>query len=90
MRSQLRSRSWVPDALAVALDVTDRAAVDKMVKAAVAKFGVVDFLFNSAGAAGRRPSVPGDRSGALGTDIRAEFLRRFQLHATSAASHVEP
>ena len=43
-------------ALAVALDVTDRAAVDKMVKAAVAKFGVIDFLFNSAGAAGRRAS----------------------------------
>mgnify|MGYP006142916195 FL=1 len=42
--------------LAVALDVTDRAAVDKMVKAAVAKFGVIDFLFNSAGAAGRRAS----------------------------------
>jgi NAD(P)-dependent dehydrogenase (short-subunit alcohol dehydrogenase family) len=43
-------------ALVVALDVTDRAAVDKMVKAAVAKFGVIDFLFNSAGAAGRRAS----------------------------------
>jgi 3-oxoacyl-[acyl-carrier protein] reductase len=43
-------------ALAIGLDVTDRAAVDKMVKAAVAKFGVIDFLFNSAGAAGRRAS----------------------------------
>jgi NAD(P)-dependent dehydrogenase (short-subunit alcohol dehydrogenase family) len=28
-------------ALALALDVTDRAAVDKMVKAAVAKFGAI-------------------------------------------------
>lgn len=43
-------------ALAIGLDVTDRAAVDKMVKAAIAKFGVIDFLFNSAGAAGRRAS----------------------------------
>lgn len=41
-------------ALAVSLDVTDRAAVDAMVKAAIRKFGVIDFLFNAAGAAGRR------------------------------------
>ena len=41
-------------ALAIELYVTDRAAVDRMVKSAVRKFGVIDILFNSAGAAGRR------------------------------------
>ncbi len=34
----------------VAFDVPDRADVKKLVKAAVAKFGMVDFLFNSEGA----------------------------------------
>ena len=41
-------------AIAVAADVTDRAAVDRMVAAGRAAFGTIDFLFNSAGAAGRR------------------------------------
>lgn len=41
-------------AIAVACDVTDRAAVDSAVAAGIAAFGGIDFLFNSAGAAGRR------------------------------------
>lgn len=41
-------------AIAVATDVTDRAAVKAMVKAAIDRFGVIDFQFNSAGAALRR------------------------------------
>lgn len=41
---------------AVAVDVTDRAAVDEMVSAGIQAFGGIDFLFNSAGSAGRRSS----------------------------------
>jgi 3-oxoacyl-[acyl-carrier protein] reductase len=41
-------------ALALGVDVTSREAVDDMVKRAVAAFGSVQFLFNSAGAAIRR------------------------------------
>ena len=39
---------------AVAADVTDRSAVDAMIAAGINAFGGIDFLFNSAGAAGRR------------------------------------
>ena len=39
---------------AVAADVTDRSAVDDMIAAGIDAFGGIDFLFNSAGAAGRR------------------------------------
>ncbi len=39
---------------AIAADVTERAAVEAMVAAGIAAFGAIDFLFNSAGAAGRR------------------------------------
>ncbi len=39
---------------AVAADVTDRSAVDAMITAGITAFGGIDFLFNSAGAAGRR------------------------------------
>ena len=42
------------NAIALACDVTDRAAVDRAVTAGIAAFGGIDFLFNSAGAAGRR------------------------------------
>jgi NAD(P)-dependent dehydrogenase (short-subunit alcohol dehydrogenase family) len=41
-------------ALAVAVDVTKRAEVNAMVERAIAAFGNVQFLFNSAGAAIRR------------------------------------
>src|SRR4030095_7951328 len=41
-------------ALALAIDVTKRAAVDDMVQLAIDGFGSVQFLFNSAGAAIRR------------------------------------
>jgi NAD(P)-dependent dehydrogenase (short-subunit alcohol dehydrogenase family) len=41
-------------ALAVQVDVTKRSEVDDMVKRAIAAFGSVQFLFNSAGAAIRR------------------------------------
>ena len=41
-------------AIAIPCDVTDRAAVDAAVAAGIAAFGGIDFLFNSAGAAGRR------------------------------------
>ena len=41
-------------ALAIACDVTSRAAVNDMVARAIAAFGNVHFLFNSAGAAIRR------------------------------------
>ncbi len=39
---------------AVAADITDRSAVDAMIIAGITAFGGIDFLFNSAGAAGRR------------------------------------
>ena len=41
-------------ALALAIDVTKRAAVDDMIELAIDDFGSVHFLFNSAGAAIRR------------------------------------
>lgn len=41
-------------ALAVECDVTSRQAVEDMVRQAIQAFGVIDFQFNSAGAAGRR------------------------------------
>ncbi|MGZ0189579.1 MAG: SDR family NAD(P)-dependent oxidoreductase, partial [Alphaproteobacteria bacterium] len=41
-------------AIAVATDVTQRDQVKALVKAAISKFGVVDFQFNCAGAGGRR------------------------------------
>ena len=41
-------------ALALAIDVTKRAAVEDMVQLAIDGFGSVQFLFNSAGAAIRR------------------------------------
>ena len=41
-------------ALALTIDVTDRAAVDEMVQLALDGFGRIHFLFNSAGAAIRR------------------------------------
>ncbi len=41
-------------AQAVAADVTDRDQVEAMIEAGIAAFGAIDFLFNSAGAAGRR------------------------------------
>jgi len=41
-------------AVSVATDVTRREAVEAMIKRALDEFGQVDFLFNSAGAAGRR------------------------------------
>ena len=41
-------------ALAIKVDVTSRAEVDAMIERAIAAFGSVQFLFNSAGAAIRR------------------------------------
>lgn len=41
-------------ALPAVVDVTDRAQVDAAVADGIAVFGGIDFLFNSAGAAGRR------------------------------------
>lgn len=43
-------------AIAVETDVRDREAVRRMTKAAIDRFGIVDYQFNSAGAAGRRAS----------------------------------
>lgn len=40
-------------AIATETDVSDRAAVSQMVKAAIKRFGLIDFQFNAAGAAGR-------------------------------------
>ena len=52
---------------AVVADVTDRPAVEAMVGAGIAAFGGIDFLFNSAGAAGRRAPF---------LEIDAELWRR--------------
>ena len=41
---------------AFTVDVTDRPAVDEMIASGIQMFGKIDFLFNSAGAAGRRSS----------------------------------
>jgi 3-oxoacyl-[acyl-carrier protein] reductase len=52
---------------AIAMDVTDRPAVDAAIAAGIDTFGGIDFLFNSAGAAGRRSSF---------LDIDADLWRR--------------
>lgn len=60
-------RSLNVGAEAVAVDVTDRTAVDDMIARGTGKFGQIDFLFNSAGSAGRRASF---------LDIDAELWRQ--------------
>jgi 3-oxoacyl-[acyl-carrier protein] reductase len=75
--------------LAVALDVSDRADVDKMVKAAVAKFGMGDFPFNSAGAAGRRPSLLEIDQALWEQTFALNSSGVFQLHATNATANVQ-
>ncbi len=52
---------------AVVADVTDRSDVEAMVAAGITAFGSIDFLFNSAGAAGRRAPF---------LEIEAELWRR--------------
>ena len=52
---------------AIAVDVTDRPSVDAMITRGIEAFGHIDFLFNSAGAAGRRSSF---------LDIDAELWRK--------------
>ena len=52
---------------AIACDVTDRASVDAAVEAGLDAFGRIDFLFNSAGAAGKRSKF---------LDIDADLWRR--------------
>ena len=52
---------------AIAMDVTDRSAVDAAIAVGIDAFGGIDFLFNSAGAAGRRSSF---------LDIDADLWRR--------------
>ena len=51
----------------VAVDVTDRPSVDALIAAGIDKFGRIDFLLNSAGAAGRRSSF---------LDVDAELWRQ--------------
>ncbi len=52
---------------AILCDVTDRAQVDAAVASGIDAFGGIDFLFNSAGAAGKRSSF---------LDIDADLWRR--------------
>ena len=49
-----RIRKSGGDALGATVDVTDRPAVDALVAEGIGAFGGIDFLLNSAGAAGRR------------------------------------
>lgn len=60
-------RSSNVGAEAVTVDVTDRIAVDEMIAGGIGKFGQIDYLFNSAGSAGRRASF---------LDIDAELWRQ--------------
>ena len=60
-------RSSNVGAEAVAVDVTDRIAVDDMIAGGIEKFGQIDYLFNSAGSAGRRASF---------LDVDAELWRQ--------------
>lgn len=60
-------RSSNVGAEAVAVDVTDRIAVDDMISKGIEKFGQIDYLFNSAGSAGRRASF---------LDVDAELWRQ--------------
>ncbi len=60
-------RSLNVGAEAVAVDVTDRTAVDDMIAGGIGNFGQIDYLFNSAGSAGRRASF---------LDIDAELWRQ--------------
>ena len=83
------------EVVSVVTDVTDREAVDAMVAAGIDAYGAIDFLFNSAGAAGRRRrrvgrnagAVPGDRCGALAPGLRAQRRWDVQCHPGRLAAY---
>ena len=64
-----------------------REDVDEMVARAVAAFGAVHFLFNSAGAAIRRAKFLEIDDALLRQDLRAQCQRHVLRHAGGAAAH---
>ena len=58
--------------LALAVDVTDREAVDNAVHSAAARFGALDVVVNNAGYANLAPIKTGDEE-----DFRAQFETNF-------------
>ncbi len=62
------------DAIAVAVDVTDEAAVDALVAQTVARWGRLDILINAAGMGGRGAALDYDRG---------RFERIFELNVTA-------
>ena len=74
-------------ALSVAVDVTQRAQVDEMVRRALDGFGSVQFLFNSAGAALRRAKFLEIDDDLYRPHLRAQHQGRVLRHAGDAAAH---
>ena len=74
-------------ALALPTDVTQRAQVNDAIARAIATFGTVDFLFNSAGAALRRCKFLEIDDDLLKWDVRSERERNVLRNAGGAAAH---
>lgn len=82
-------------AFAVACDVTDRAAVERMVRAAVETFGRLDVLVNNAGVTKRVPlmeATEADFASAMGVNVLGPLLctqaAQPHLHAAGGGSIV--
>lgn len=64
-------------ALAVQVDVSDRASVEALVTAAISRFGRIDVLFNNAGVSSRAPFLElteAEWDRVLGTNLKGQFL----------------
>jgi NAD(P)-dependent dehydrogenase (short-subunit alcohol dehydrogenase family) len=64
-------------ALAVQVDVSDRASVDALLAAALARFARIDILFNNAGVSSRAPFLEmteAEWDRVLGTNLKGQFL----------------
>ena len=64
-------------ALAVQVDVSDRASVEALVSAAVARFERIDILFNNAGVSSRTPFLEmseAEWDRVLDTNLKGQFL----------------
>jgi 3-oxoacyl-[acyl-carrier protein] reductase len=74
-------------ALALAIDVTKRAAVEDMVQLAIDGFGNVQFLFNSAGAAIRRAKFLEIDDDLFDQNLRPQRQRHPLSDTGGAAAH---
>jgi len=73
-------------ALAFQVDVTDRQAVDKVIKDAILQFGTIDILVNNAGIV-RDALAQQNERGRLGYSNECQPQRRFQYGASGYWSY---